>query len=241
MSHFSFFRAALVATLLAVIGTPSTRAQTVLADLAGNYASSGTLTDTLGTGTWNYYASSAATGGVLTALTYGPVGGDSAMGYGIPDSGYSLPAVSSTTLFSDGALPASNQLAWHPGADSTEFIVLRWTAGAGAAGPIRLEASVSKMGEPDGVVDFFIFVNGVQSITQIGITQGTFFAYDFTTDILEGQTVDFVLGSSNGTYAADETLVSGTISSAIPEPSTYAVLAGLAALGLVALRKRTKH
>jgi hypothetical protein len=94
------------------------------------------------------------------------------------------------------------------------------------------------VGEPNGTVAFSIFVNGEQRYAQSDIAAGSTHAYDFTANILAGQSVDFVLGNNGNGFGGDESLISGTISSAIPEPSTYAALAGLAALGWVMLRKR---
>ncbi len=227
-----------LAVILGLLGPAVAPAQTVLADIAGNYATTGTLTDTHGTGTWAYYASTAATGGTLTALTYGAIGTADNSGYGLDSGSYSVPGVANASLFGDGATPAVNQLAWHPGDSAPEFTVLRWTAGVGEAGSIRLEGAFSKMDEPSGTVDFFIFVNGVQAYAQTGVETGSIHSYDFTANILTGQSVDFVLGANVDGFGGDESLISGTITSAIPEPSTYAALAGLAALGLAMWRKR---
>lgn len=239
--HFpSLFRAALVALVFIAGGTRSVHAQTVLADIAGNYATSGPLTDSYSTGTWNYYASTAATGGTLTALTYGPVGSLDTAGYGLSGGLLSMPAVANAQFFGDGAAPAAHQLSWHPGNSEPAFTVIRWTAGAGEAGAIRLLGEFSRMGEPNGNVDFFIFVNGTPSYAQSSIGMNQAFTFDFTSTIATGQYVDFVLSNGTGGFGGDESLISGTISSAIPEPSTYAMLAGVLALGVVMIRRRTK-
>lgn len=230
--------ATLVIAILGLLGTPLAQAQTILADIAGDYATTGTLTDNYGTGTWTYYASTAATGGDMTALTFGTLGNAGNSGYGLTGSSFNMPGVSDHRLFGDGAFPSANQLAWHPGDGAAAFTVLRWTAGPGEAGSVRLEGAFSKLGEPNGSVAFYIFVNGAQSFAQTGIGMGSTHAYDFTTNILTGHFVDFVLSNNGNGFGGDESLISGTITSAIPEPSTYAVLAGLAALGLAFLRKR---
>src|SRR3954471_15306326 len=131
MKRTAPFGTVLLAAILSLLGPTPARAQTIFADIAGDYATTGTLIDTSGTGTWTYYASTTATAGTLTALTYRSIGNAGNSGYGLASGSFSVPAVSDARLFGDGAVPSANQLAWHPGNGSPEFTVLRWTAGVG--------------------------------------------------------------------------------------------------------------
>ena len=219
----------------------SARAQVTLADVRANYATSGTLADTFGTGTWTYYASTTAdpSAGTLTALSYQSIGNAGNNGYGdSATGGYAVPAVSNLPIFGDGAATGTDSLAWHPGNGSPEYTVIRWTAGTGEAGAIHLQGTFSGVGEPGGATEFYVFVNGVQAYGQPATGGGRSYTYDLTASIASGESVDFVLGNGGNGYGGDESLISGTVSSAIPEPAAYGVCAGLATLGLVALRRR---
>jgi len=232
------------ALLVALVARSSLRAQTTLANLAGNYATSGTLTDSYGTGTWTYEASTTANpaDGSVTALTYGSVGNAGNPGYGDSGNGYNVPGVSNARLFGDGATPAANQLAWHPGGASPTFTVIQWTAGAGESGLIDITGAFSRVGEPGGHPDFSIYVNGVLAYSETYISSGTTDSFDLSTySIAPGETVDFVLGPGANGYAGDESLISASIMSAVPEPATYALILGGCTFGLAGWRESKRR
>ena len=241
MNHRLLFPLLRAAAISGLIGAGAARAQVSLADIRANFATTGLpLTDTFGTGSWVYYASTTAdpSAGTLTQLTYLSIGDAGNSGYGLGGhDGFSVPAVSDLPIFVDGAATSTNSVAWHPGDTSPDFTVLRWTAGTGEAGSIELAGTFSRNGEPNGVVDFYVFVNAVQVYSQTGVGNNVSFNFDLNSVISPGQSVDFVLGNGGNGYGGDESLISGSVS-AIPEPSTYAALAGIGALGLVALRRR---
>jgi len=231
------FRAIGLAMIFAACGAAGVSAQT-LANVAANYQTSGTITDTFGTGTWLYYASTNVnpSSGTLTALTFQSVGNAGNSGYGYSSGGFQVPAVSSSRLFSDGAVPTSNvQLAWHPGPGSPVYTVLRWTAGAGESGSVVIAGNLSRVGEPGGDVDFHIYANGVSVFSSGNLTSGTT-SFSQTVSIGSGQFVDFVLGyGSSNSYGGDESLISATIT-AVPEPASTALLSGAVIFGLTVVR-----
>jgi hypothetical protein len=236
-----------IALLVVVaLAAPSATAQTVLANAAANYRTSGTMTDSFGTGTWTYFASTTANPGAgsLTALTYSAVGNAGNSGYGYaPLGGYRVPAISNGKLFVDGVTPTANvELAWHPGPASPVYTVMRWTAGAGEGGLVQISGYLTRTGEPSGDVDFRIFVNGVLAHGTINLSgSGTSNTFSLNYTVAAGQTVEFVLGNglSNG-YGGDESRISATIT-AVPEPATSALLAGAAIIGIVVFRSRRQR
>jgi hypothetical protein len=244
MSRPILSRYVLAAAICGLIVTGSARAQVILADIRGNYATTGfPLMDTFGTGSWTYYESTTQnpSSGTLTQLTYtsSNFGNGGHSGYADPghlDFGFAVPAVSDANIFGDGASPGAGQLAWHPANTSPVYAVLRWTAAVDEAGPIEIQGTFSRAGEPSGISEFYIYVNGSQDFTLSSAPQNTTNPFDITSTIAAGQSVDFVLGNA-GAFFGDESLIGGSIS-AIPEPSTYAAFAGLAALGVGALHRR---
>ncbi len=231
------------AIALMALAAPAASAQTLLANVAANYRTSGTISDSYGSGVWNYYASTTVNpnSGTLTGLTYRSVGNGGNMGYGYAPSGsYSVPAVSNGKLFVDGATPiAGTELAWHPNNGSPVYTVLRWTAGAGEAGTATIAGYLSKTGEPGGTVDFHVFVNGVEELTFSSLTGTTSQNFSVARYVNVGDTISFVLGNGSNGYGGDESRISATITSSIPEPATVAALCGVVALGAVAWRRRS--
>jgi hypothetical protein len=237
----------MVAVLFAILTAllPALRAQIVLADIRGDYATTGfPLSDSFGTGSWTYYASTTLnpSSGTLTQLSFtsasnfGNHGNSGYANTGHTDSGFLVPAVANVPIFIDGATPNASQLAWHPANSSPSFVTLRWTAGTGEAGVLQVAGAFSRVGEPSGSVDFAIFADGVQIFSSLGVGTGNTIPFNLTSvSITAGQSVDFVLGP-NGGFGADESLISGTISSTVPEPATGAAICGTIVLLTVGAR-----
>ena len=208
------------------------------------------IADTLGTGTWRFYAS----------ITENPTDG----GAGLFDLEYTTSAVSNRTAnayihtaasqalglpgISSGQLidsagqgtPASNEVAVHPGnqSDTTtkEFLVIRWTSGAGGTGPVNIAGSADILQTSVSGITFAIFDDAgsaIQASTDVGDPQ---FAFDIDTTVTNsGDDIWFVVGH-DGDWANDQTGISATLST-IPEPSTI-VLAVLGLLGMLGFRRR---
>ena len=217
-------------------GSPA-RAE-VLADLRGDFpsaASSGQTTasfnsaegvsDQFGTGRWNYFSSSTATPALsgLPYLTFGNVG-QGAEGFG-GDGSFSTGVIGNEQIFNDGGTIESDELAMHPSNGSPEWVVARWTAGAGQAGPISIDGTFRRPG-PSGAVDFVIYVDGVSKFTT-SITSGSV-PISFESSIAEGQHVDFVLGNGGGAFNGDESRLAITITS-VPTTSSMVTIADVAA------------
>jgi hypothetical protein len=75
---------------------------------------------------------------------------------------------------------------------------------------------------------------------------GSYTLFDFSTGATTNSFVasDFAFGTTIPGYSYGLALLGNTLvltATAVPEPSTYAALAGLAVLGLAAYRRRRKH
>jgi hypothetical protein len=238
------------------------RADTIYAQLRTNYdsvtpatgdstqttAHPDGITDTLGSGAWNFYVSSfasdttyaSATNTLLTWKTVPSAYGNGNKGYGGTDD-YNLPAMCTGALFSDGVVPASNELAVHPGNNA---LLIKWTAGAaeatnGLAVSGTFQRDVAKTGSTFDGEYVYVYVAGALKQTLFvpssDVTQYSLSLTDLT--IAAGQSVEVFL-QRNADFSADEARISMTIS-AVPEPSTLALLAGgLVGLIAYAWRKR---
>lgn len=239
-----------------------TRAQ-ILADFAADYQP-GTLdtvmsplADSHGTGNWTYNLAfvnndAAPTGfGGKEALTY-EANGDGGSGstlYGTT-SGNSynvieLPAVSNGNIFPDSPNLPADFLSVHPGGDTAATLV-QWTAGTDETGTLTLSFDLSRqnvgtagVGPGQGYDDFTVYRGntliysdyamyagtdtGLQTLTLTGVTAGT--------------TLSFVTSSTNGVLGYNLSFLKADIS-AVPEPSTWAMLMGGVVMAASLIRRR---
>lgn len=229
----------------------SCQAGVVLANLRSDYdraastfsnGQSATIADTLGTGSWNFYArSNAAPGGSQSSLVYSTTANSvrnaNAFVYN-GGSSLNLPGISNTQLISGSGegTPDSTELALHPGDGNTgtaNFVVLRWTAGAGEAGQVNLKGGIRDLGVVVDGVTFQIYNSAGTSLFGSVTTSGnTPVNFDINTTIAVGGYVDFVVGK-NGNYFSDQSGLSINVT-AVPEPSPLALSIFALLLAIVA-------
>lgn len=130
---------------------------------------------------------------------------------------------------------APQEILMHP--SSTEYAVVRWTAPAAASYYV---SAYWRPVEPHGGANGGtgdIVVNGV-SIYNTSWANGGAQANSgtLTLSLGLGDTVDFVLGNA-GEYSYDAVAFDATVS-VVPEPSSYALAAGMITLSGVAWRRR---
>lgn len=249
----NFLRGAVISGGLVAL---TARGQTVLADLRSDYdagaagvagqTSSGKISDSVHSGSWNFYSSElvnpTGSGANLTLLTYATTANSvraaNAYIYTGATTAFDLPAWSNSVLITpssnDGA-PASNELEVHPGQLTPNFAVARWTSGY--TGAVRLAGAFHDIGSFGDGVTFDIYLNGA-SIFSASPFHNTLASFDQNIAVTAGDSIYFLVGHGpNNDFGGDSSALSATIT-AIPEPSTWAACAGLAALGLVARRRR---
>ena len=216
-------------------GEPGAVSLEEVANLAADFqtATNGTLgeniPDTSGTGQWDYLksdnANPSANGADLQTLVWGDIGNDGAQGYGGGEIGaWNVAAISDQYIFLDGddnlgvqGAPGYNELALHPGGETTDYdyMVARWTAGSAADGLVNIEGSIRNFINNSDSVEFFIYVDGMLefSAAAAGATlEETYFDFDST--VSPGQTVDFVLGNGGADNPfGDESILRAIISS----------------------------
>jgi hypothetical protein len=265
MQHREIIFAASAVLIAACLAAPA-KAVTIFAEARANFQETTAgnttatfnggqgLSDTFGSGRWNYYESDNpnldATANELLVV-FGQVGAPLKPGYGGgSNSGgesdsYNLPAVADESLF--GGSLAADQLSVHPadGNGVGAWIVLRWMAGAGETGLANIAGIAENLldGTNTNGTDFQIRYNGSTLLHQaiIGKTaapaSAALTSFNLNQAISPGDTIDFVVGN-NGQYYNDQTHFSATIS--IPEPSSLALLlCGAASLNLILRKKRS--
>jgi hypothetical protein len=189
-------------------------------------------------GVWSYgYSPAGGSGYSLVLFDYLIT---SAVGTGWGKSDYNTlnaPLIWKNTSSEKFAGVAPGQLSLHPGPEpSGDFTVLRFTApvtslydvvGRFFAGDIgSMNASIVLNGNVGSPLKYFSDTTD-QSVFHLA-----------PVSILQGQTVDFVVGN-NGSFYYGNTPISVTVTAVVPEPETYAtMLAGLGLLGFVAARRR---
>lgn len=163
-------------------------------------------------------------------------------------------------IFSNGDVNGGvvgTDLLLHPGqsGNADEFVIVRYTISASDAATFGADGSGSITGNFRELVvggsaaaqsiSADIYHNSTELFSVKGgttaqETPGILTAADGSFNIVnltfaEGDTIDFVVGI-NGHFGADESALNAVI--AVPEPSTFALLAGCFALGAVMVRRR---
>jgi hypothetical protein len=150
-----------------------------------------------------------------------------------------------------------DDLLLHPGqiGNADAFVLVRYTIGddsnfTAATGSIAGSFRELVVGGKAAAqsVDVYVYQNSTQLFNTAGgttakgtpgvltVTDGAFNLTGLTFTM--GDTIDFVVGT-NGHFGADETALRAAISvDVVPEPSTFALLAGCFALGSVMTRRR---
>ena len=151
-----------------------------------------------------------------------------------PTTGTITPPDSPTQFFDAGSVGL------HPGQNG-ELAIFRFTALS--AGDYQIVGKFYGDDNHPTTTDVHVLVNGVSvfdsAVGSFGFVTGT--SFDITATLGLGGTIDFAVGyGSNGNYAFDATGLSAQVT-AIPEPSTYAALFSLSALGFAAYCRRRRR
>ena len=259
--NFSGDNSALNATITGDLGLPTT----VIAQLRGDYdahtpvhgvsSQAANIADTQGGGEWSFYSATTqdptAGGSNLTDLVFDTAasGVRTANAYADPGTQpYTLPAISITQLISGGAegAPGPNELALHPGEQSMlrQYMVTRWTAGAGEAGQVLVNGTLQDIGVAVDNVTFAVFDNAGGVLLPSQVVGTTQFSFSFETTVGVGDDLWFVVGNQ-GNYYSDQSAMSLTIRKIdvgpdgdIPEPAS-ALMFALGAAGVAVWRRRT--
>lgn len=134
----------------------------------------------------------------------------------------------------------AHELTLHPG-PSNQMATLRFTAPAGGeytfAGTLSGN-SYANGGANQTTTTAYLVQNTATFYTQAVTGYNSSYSFNEVRTLAAGDTVDVVVDwGYNSNYGADATGLFMTVT-AVPEPSVYAVLAGLVALGFAAYRNR---
>ena len=142
-----------------------------------------------------------------------------------------LPAVWLNTGSEVYSVPPG-MLAFHPGPNG-EASVMRWTAPTGVSGLGSIQGQF--LPGDFGIMQVGVFEDGDwASPLWTGTDSGTF---NLSVPLAAGDTIDFGV---YGGYAGGNTLLEATITAAVPEPSTLALLAA-GAIGIVGVTWRRRR
>ena len=152
------------------------------------------LSDSLGTGRWNYYSSAGVPGsGANTLLTVGPAGNAGQSMYRDALGANGMPVVSDRQIWSNVAPPGPGYIQLHAGRAGHDSALMRWTAGANqATDGLHVQGSITH-GIALGTARFDIHVNGVPQYSQV-LTDTTPHYFNLAgLSVAPGQHVDFYL------------------------------------------------
>jgi len=184
----------------------------LIADLRADYdraaatfvagqSSDGKITDTIGSGTWNFYSSKTARPETNpTPLVYSTtarrVRNPNAFAQpGNKDGGLDLPGVSNAQLIADDAPPGSGDLSVHPGMENSDapLLIARWTAGVETT--VRIAGHIYDAGSVRDGVTLEIVLNGKTSIWKPQVTSGnSLLTFELNQQVRPGDFIDFVIG-----------------------------------------------
>lgn len=128
---------------------------------------------------------------------------------------------------------ASGDVSLHPGS-SGAFAVIRWTAPT--SGTITASGF---FGSGDlGSMSYYISVNG--ATTSQWINDAKTENFSFSQVVNAGDKIDFIVGVGASGWGWGNTPLSLTITQAVPEPESYALMmAGLGLIGVIARRRKS--
>ena len=149
---------------------------------------------------------------------------------------YGTPGVlnNSTNATEFGFVPAHTAIA-SPGPND-ELTTYRFTSPS--AGVYQLSSAFKLL--DSGSTEVYILENGQQILDKILTSGNASASLDKPLTLAAGDQIDFVVGfPKGGSYASDTTSVSATLTSAVPETSTWAMMIlGFAGVGFVAYRRK---
>jgi hypothetical protein len=188
--------------------------------------------DTFGTGRWDYYQTDTfGAGGSLTLLEWdgtqnpgsGPAGRYERAG--VNHSGgnpYDFPQFAHQGGYG-GHTAAASEVFVHPsdtgnsGGGTETKARLRWTAGAGEAGPATFLGSVRRPSGANSGGQMKVFVDGAEQFDS-GVLRGSGAIYNFSTNVHVGSVVDFVFDPVGDNHNDDSMYLSAEIYNGTPPP-----------------------
>jgi hypothetical protein len=193
---------------------------TVAAGTTADFNGGSGISDTEGSGRWNYLDGSGP-----TLLTFGVAGNAGQSMYQTTGQTNGLPALGDRQIFSNVPAPAAGKIQLHAGASAAQSAVMRWTAGANVTNLMISGDIVRDAFNPDfpswiGNTKFDILVNGVNQFT-ILLNDTAPHAFNVTgLSISAGQHVEFILSTPTGDNAGTIADLQATIRGVLSAPGT---------------------